>query len=137
MVAHDVNEHQGVLDIVVVVLDGLAHRLADGLKAGEVDDAVDLVGIEDLVHRIAVEHVGLVEGEVLGGLVAHDGLDAVDGDGAGVGEVIDDDDLVAALEQLNDGVGTDETGTAGNEDAGVFGVECLGHVVSYRIRNTS
>ena len=101
------------------------------------DDAVDLVGIEDLVHRIAVEHVGLVEGEVLSGLVAHDGLDAVDGDGAGVGEVIDDDDLVAALEQLNDGVGTDETGTAGNEDAGVFGVECLGHVVSYRIRNTS
>ena len=137
MVPHDVDEHQGVLDVVVVVLDGLAHRLADGLKAGKVDDAVDLMGIEDLVHRIAVEHVGLVEGEVLGGLVAHDGLDAVDGDGAGVGEVIDDDDLVAALEQLNDGVGTDEAGTAGNEDAGVFGVECLGHVVSYRIRNTS
>ena len=40
----------------------------------------------------------------LGGLVAHDGLDAVDGDGAGVGEVIDDDDLVAALEQLDDRV---------------------------------
>ena len=137
MVAHDVNEHQGVLDIVVVVLDGLAHRFADGLKAGEVDDAVDLVGIEDLVHRIAVEHVGLVESEVLGGLVAHDSLDAVDGDGAGVGEVIDDDDLVAAFEQLNDGVGTDEAGTAGNKDAGVFRVECFGHVVSYRIRNTS
>ena len=137
VVAHDIDEHQGVLDIVVVVLDGLAHRLANGLKAGEVDDAVDLVGIEDLVHRIAVEHVGLVEGEVLGGLVAHDGLDAVDGNGAGVGEVIDDDDLVAALEQLNDGVRADKAGAAGNEDAGVFGVECFGHVVSYRIRNTS
>ena len=97
MVAHDVDEHQGVLDVVVVVFDGLAHRLADGLKAGKVDDAVNLMGIEDLVHRIAVEHVGLVEGEVLGGLVAHDGLDAVDGDGAGVGEIIDDDDLVATL----------------------------------------
>ena len=99
MAAHDGDEHQGVLDVVVVVLDGLAHRLADGLKTGEVDDAVDLMGIEDLVHCIAVEHVGLVEGEVLGGLVAHDGLDAVDGDGAGVGEIIDDDDLVATLEQ--------------------------------------
>ena len=121
----------------MVVLDGLAHRLADGLKAGEVDDAVDLMGIEDLVHRIAVEHVGLVEGEVLGGLVAHDGLDAVDGDGAGVGEIIDDDDLVATLEQLNDGVRADKAGATGNEDAGVFGVECFGHVVSYRIRNTS
>ena len=137
VVAHDIDEHQGVLDIVVVVLDGLAHRLANGLKAGEVDDAVDLVGIEDLVHRIAVEHVGLVEGEVLGGLVAHDGLDAVDGNGAGVGEVIDDDNLVATLEQLNDGVRADKAGAAGNEDAGVFGVECFGHVVSYRIRNTS
>ena len=137
MVAHDVDEHQGVLDVVVVVLDGLAHRLADGLKAGKVDDAVDLMGIEDLVHRIAVEHVGLVEGEVLGGLVAHDGLDAVDGDGAGVGEIIDDDDLVATLEQLNDGVRADKAGATGNEDAGVFGVECFGHVVSYRIRNTS
>ena len=137
MVAHDVDEHQGVLDVVVVVLDGLAHRLADGLKAGEVDDAVDLMGVEDLVHGLAVEHVGLVEGEVLGSLFAHDGLDAVDGDGAGVGEVIDDDDLVAALEQLNDGVRADKTGATGYEDAGVFGVECFGHVVSYRIRNTS
>ena len=137
MVAHDVDEHQGVLDVVVVVFDGLAHRLADGLKAGKVDDAVDLMGIEDLVHRIAVEHVGLVEGEVLGGLVAHDGLDAVDGDGAGVGEIIDDDDLVATFEQLNDGVRADKAGATGNEDAGVFGVECFGHVVSYRIRNTS
>ena len=137
MAAHDVDEHQGVLDVVVVVLDGLAHRLADGLKAGKVDDTVDLMGIEDLVHRIAVEHVGLVEGEVLGGLVAHDGLDAVDGDGAGVGEIIDDDDLVATLEQLNDGVRADKAGATGNEDTGVFGVECFGHVVSYRIRNTS
>ena len=137
MVAHDVDEHQGVLDVVVIVLDGLAHRLADGLKAGKVDDTVDLMGIEDLVHRIAVEHVGLVEGEVLGGLVAHDGLDAVDGDGAGVGEIIDDDDLVATLEQLNDGVRADKAGATGNEDTGVFGVECFGHVVSYRIRNTS
>ena len=66
------------------------------------------MGIEDLVHCIAVKHVGLVEGEVLGGLVAHDGLDAVDGDGAGVGEIIDDDDLVATLEQLNDGVRADK-----------------------------
>ena len=137
MVAHDVDEHQGVLDVVVVVLDGLAHRLTDGLKAGKMDDAVNLMGIEDFVHRIAVEHVGLVEGEVLGGLVAHDGLDAVDGDGAGVGEIIDDDDLVATLEQLNDGVRADKAGATGNEDAGVFGVECFGHVVSYRIRNTS
>ena len=137
MVAHDVDEHQGVFDVVVVVLDGLAHRLADGLKAGEVDDAVDLMGVEDLVHGLAVEHVGLVEGEVLGSLFAHDGLDAVDGDGAGVGKVIDDDDLVAALEQLNDGVRADKAGATGYEDAGVFGVECFGHVVSYRIRNTS
>ena len=58
MAAHDVDEHQGVLDVVVVVLDGLAHRLADGLKTGEVDDAVDLMGVEDLVHGLAVEHVG-------------------------------------------------------------------------------
>ena len=59
------------------------------------------------------------------------------GDGAGVGEIIDDDDLVATLEQLNDGVRADKAGATGNEDAGVFGVECFGHVVSYRIRNTS
>ena len=46
-------------------------------------------------------------------------------------------DLVATLEQLNDGVRADKAGATGNEDAGVFGVECFGHVVSYRIRNTS
>ena len=137
MVAHDVDEHQGVLDVVVIVLDGLAHRLADGLKAGEVDDAVDLVSVEDLVHGLAVEHISLVEGEVFGSLFAHDGLDAVNGDSAGIGEVVDDDDLVAALEQLNDGVRADKAGATGYEDAGVFGVECFGHAVSYRIRNTS
>ena len=40
----------------------------------------------------------------------------VDGDGAGVGEIIDDDDLVTTLEQLNDGVRADKAGATGNED---------------------
>ena len=123
MVAHDVEQHERVLDVVVVVLDGLVDRFVDGLEAGEVDHAIDMVGVEDLVHGLAVQDVCLIEGEVLGGLVAHDGLDAVDGDSARVGKIVNDDNLVAALEELDDGVGADESGATGDEDADVLGLK--------------
>ena len=108
VVAHDVNEREGVAQVVGVVLDGLGDRLAHGLEAGKVDDAVDLVRGEDLLQRVAVVDVGDDELEVCGGLGADDGLDAVLDLGGGVGEVVHDDDLVAVLEQLDAGVAANE-----------------------------
>ena len=96
------------------------------------DHAVDLVFGEDALEGRAVVDVGAVEREVLGGLVAHDGADAADDLFGGVGEVVDDNDLVATLEQLDDGVRSDKAGAAGNEDAGVLGIFLLAHAQSFR-----
>ena len=85
VVAHHVDEREGVAQVVGVVLDGLAHGLANCLEAGEVDHAVDVVLVKDGVHGLAVIDVGAVEGEVGGSGVAHDGLDAVDDLLGGVG----------------------------------------------------
>ena len=128
VVAHDVHEHQGVLDVVVVVLDGLGHRFAHGLKACEVDDAVDLVIGEDFLHGFAIKYICLVEGEILGFFVSDDLAHARYGDLACVGKVVYDDNLVVAVEQLDNGMGADKTGTAGYQHAGILWFEHLGHI---------
>ena len=83
------------------------------------------MGVEDALESFAVVDVGDVHGEVGRGLVADDGLDAVLDLGRGVRQVVDDDNLVAALKQLDDGVGANESGAAGNKDAGIG--KGLGH----------
>ena len=131
MLAHDVHEGERVAEVVCVVLDRLDHGLADGLEAGEVDHTVDGVRVKDALEGDAVVDVGAVEGEALGGVLAHDGVDAVEDLLGRVGEVVDDDDLITVLEELDDGVGADEAGAAGDEDAGVLGVFLLAHWVPF------
>ena len=131
VLAHDVDERERVADVVGVVLDRLGDGLTHGLEAGEVDDAVDRVGVEDLLERGAIIHVRDDELEVLGRFGANDDLDAVLDLRGGVGEVIDDDDLVVLLEQLDHGVAADEASAAGDEHAGVFGIDLLAHGVPF------
>ena len=127
VLAHDVDERERVADVVGVVLDRLGDGLAHGLVAGKVDNATRAVLVEDLGERGAVVDVGLVEGEIGGGGLTHDGLDAVADLGRRVGEVVDNDDLVAALEEFDNRVAADEAGTAGHEYAGVLGRDLLAH----------
>ena len=119
MVAHGVDEREGVPDVVGVVLDGLLHALSHGLVSGEVDDAVHGLLVEDALQGLAVVDVGAVEGESLGGLGPNDLIDAVEHLLARVGEVVDDHDLVALLQQADDGVAADEPAAARDEHAGV------------------
>ena len=121
VVAHGLDQVEGAAEVVVVVLDGLGHALADGLEAGEVDHAVDVERLEDGLEGVAVAHVGADERHALGCLFAHDLRDAVENLLAGVGEVVDDDDLIAAREQLDDGVAPDEAGSTGHKYAGFGG----------------
>jgi hypothetical protein len=127
VVAHHVHEREGVAQVVGVVLDGLADGLAHGLEASEVDHAVDVVLVKDGVHGLAVVDVGAVEGEVGGSGVAHDGLDAADDLLRRVGEVVDNDYLVAVLKELHHRVAANEAGAAGDEHAGVLWVFCFAH----------
>ena len=130
MLAHGVDEREGVADVVGVVLDGLAHALAHGLEAGEVDHAVHRVLVEDDVERLAVVHVGAVEGEPLRRLGPHDLVDAVEHPLARVGQVVHNHDLVALLKQADNGVAADEPAAARDEHAGVLGCLLLAHLFS-------
>ncbi len=109
---HGIDELVGRAEVVAVVPQGLGHRLADGLQAGEVDHGVDRVGREDGVEGAGVGHVGVDDRQVPPGHAAH----GVDGPRGAVHEVVDDHDVVAGVEQGDAGVGPDVAGTAGHQD---------------------
>ena len=93
---HAAQQRDAAADIDAVVLEGDLARLADGLEGGEVDNAVDLGVLgEDGVESGLVSDVDLVEDRA----AAADQLDAVEGDLGRVVEAVDDDDIVAVLEE--------------------------------------
>ena len=126
MVAKGARKLERAAQVVLVVLDGLVHRLAHRLVRGEVDGAADRLLVEDAVEKRPVLHIALIEGT---DLFARDALDALKGDLAGIGQVVDHDDVIASVEQLDAGVAADEAGTARDKDARLFGL-------SYRISHT-
>lgn len=68
------------------------------------DDAVNVgVGLEDLIEGGLVGDIQLSEL----GLLAGDQLDALEGLGGGIGQVVGDDDLVASVEEGEGGEGAD------------------------------
>jgi len=94
--------------VLLVVPGGTLHGLAHLLAGGEVDDGGDAARAHDL-------------GEGLGGLAAGDveldHISALDSLRSPVGEVIDDDDLLSALEEKSDHVRADVAGASCNENA--------------------
>jgi len=100
----------------VVVPQRLPDGLPDGLEAGEVDDGVDPVFVEDGVERGLVHQVHPAED---GGSAAELG-DAAQGFLAGVHQVVDDHDLMAGLLQGQDRVRTDVAGPASNQNSHGF-----------------
>lgn len=80
------------------------------LESGEVNRAVNLwVLRKDLIEGLLVGDIGGVEMRA----ATADGLDAVDGHLGGVVEVIDNDYIVAMLQQSEGGEGTDVAGSSG------------------------
>ena len=121
MVARHIAQHQRAGDVVPVVLQRLLHAFANRLEAGEVDDGVNVVFGEDGVKRFSVQDVLLVETQLgVVGVDTADLADAVDGDLAGIAQVVHDDHAVASLDQLDAGMAADESGTARDQDAQVL-----------------
>ena len=90
--------------VVGEIARGLAHGFADGDEGGEVDDGVALFLLQEAGERAGVGEIQFVQ--PLGGHVV----------AVAFGEVVDDGDVVALLEQQADGVGADVAGSAGNEN---------------------
>ena len=112
VVAHGFAETDRGEEVVVVVFQRHHDRFAHGLEPGEVDRAVDAVLFKDAVEHGAVAHVVFIEGD----LFARDHFHTLDRLRAGIYKVVDDDDLMAAVEQLHAGVAADVAGAAGDED---------------------
>ena len=131
VLAGDAAQHQRAGDVVPVVLQRLLDAFAHGLEAGEVDDGVDVVFLEDALKRLAVEDVVLVERQavVIGGQ-AGDLAHAVERHLARIAQVVDHDDAVTLVEQFDAGVAADETGAAGDQNADLIvglGKALVGH----------
>ena len=130
---HGAQQGDATTNVDAVVLEGDLARLANGLwqevsaigwsgkqnctylEGGEVDDTVDgrVLG-EDLVDGLLVSEVDLVEV----GATAADQLNAVEGDLGGVVEVVDDDDIVAVLQESEGGEGANVAGSTGGKRLG-------------------
>ena len=94
-------------DIVAVVEERFLHTLSNGLGCSEVDDAADFgILLEDGLCSIVVTKVYFFEG----GANAGDFLDSVDNVGAGVGKIVNDDNIVTCILEFNGGVRANETG---------------------------
>ena len=80
------------------------------------DDTVDVgVSLEDLVEAILVGDIELKNS----GLLAADKLNALEGLGRGVVQVVSNDDLVASLEQGEGGEGANVARATAGELAGI------------------
>ena len=112
VLAHDVEEDESAVHVVFVVFQRLGAAFAYSLKAGEVDAGIEMMLVEDALEAFAVADVDLVEGYFL----ADDFGNALEGDGAGVVEVVDHHSFVAGFGEFDEGVATDEACTASKKD---------------------
>ena len=109
---HHLGQHQGRVQVVVVVFPGLGNALTHSLETGEVNDAVNLVFLEDGGQQCFVPHIALVEFHLFAGELLH----PLQGLGVGVAQIINDHYLMAAFQQLDAGVCADVPGTAGDKN---------------------
>ena len=112
MLLHALAEHQGAGDIIVVVFQRFMHRFAYRFESGKVDDGINLLFFKDAVDGRLVQQVCLIKNRANAG----DFFDAVEDLRLGVGKVIDDNDFFAGVDQLNDGVAADKSGSSGDEN---------------------
>ena len=112
--AHGREQHERAVDVVVVVPDGLADGFAHGLEACEVNDGVDAV--ERLLHGGGVADVAFDED----GATARDRLDSVENGAVGVGEIVEEHDVMAGLDEHDGRMGADEAHAAGEQNVHVW-----------------
>ena len=108
VIAHCLQKNERTHEVVVVIFDGLCDALAHGLESCKVDDGVDGMFLKNAVECRTVADIRLVEGKRF----ARQLLRAGERLAAGIGKVIDDDGLMAMLQQLHQGMRADESGSA-------------------------
>ena len=106
---HSLEQQQGAGQIVVIILQGLGNGFSHCLQSGKVDHSVDAVIGKNLLHARKIQHIRPIEGDGFAG----DLPDPVYAFLFGIGQVVHDDDFIAAFQQLYTAVAADESGAAG------------------------
>ena len=111
VVTHRLAERDRRAEVVVVVFQRHLHRLAHGLEAREMNDAVDLLLGKNAVESGAVAHVHLIKFQ----RPARDLFDPSSRLRAAVDEIVHHDDIHALLKQLHARVAADVAHAAGHQ----------------------
>jgi hypothetical protein len=114
MLFHGLNEVQGAGDIIVVVREGDLTAFTDGLEGGEMNDCIDGFALEDRIDRGSIKQVDLMEFQGF----SSDFLDPGQGNGAGIGEIIEDDNLVSGIQKFYRGMSSNVSSATGDQNAG-------------------
>ena len=128
MVSHDIKKGEGIAQVICVVLNGLGNGFANGLEAGKVNDKVNGVLIKDVVECICIVDVCLVERKALSVFFSHNSFDSIDNLCRSIGKVINNNSLVAGIEQFNNGVAANKARATGDKYAGILWNQSVRHI---------
>ena len=108
MLAHHVEQHKRTVDIIIIILPRLLHALAYGLQSCEMNAAVKAVLRKNLFQSLTVADIRFIERNSLPGDFFH----TLQGQLAGVDQIIYHHNAVTGAEQLNDSMRADKAGAA-------------------------
>ena len=109
---HGLQQADGALHVVGVVVDGLLDGLTNSLEASKVHDGIDSMVTHGADHGVGVADVCLYKGNTM----AEDALQAIQYSHLAVGEVVQQNDLMAGFYQRNSGMATNVAGSSSEQD---------------------
>ena len=112
VLCHDFTEHQGGIEIVLIIVHRLGNGLADGLETREVDGAGNLMLCKDFFQQRLVAHIALDELHRLAGNFGY----AVQAFRVGIAEIVNYNRRMTRLDQLHTGVAANISGAAGHKN---------------------
>ena len=107
-----VEQDEGAVHVVLVIFQGFGNTLTDGFQTSKVDAGIELVLVHDGRQCRTVADIDFVEGDFF----TDDGGYTYQGFFLAVHEVVNNNHFVTCFVKFNEGVGTDVTGSACNEN---------------------
>lgn len=109
---HGLQQADRALHVIGVVVDRLLDGLANSLEASKVHDGIDSMVTHRADHAVCVADVCLYKGNTM----AENTLQAIQYGHLAVGEVVQQNDLMAGFYQRNGGMATNVAGSSGEQD---------------------
>lgn len=97
---HSFQKHHSTSNVVMIIVQWDLSRFTNCLKTGKMDNRIAWMTLEHFKQCLLIENICLVENEIL----ASNGLDTTNSFIRGVGQIVNDNNLMASFEKLNDSV---------------------------------